>query len=221
MKRIIVFCLFLFSLLTINAQQSFYSEKIQEFSKMRPVDSTDVVMLGDEFTEYAGDWNILLRWHHIRNRGIAGDNVQGVYARLSQVMRGKPKMIFLMIGVNDLINNVSPSELLNDYALLVKKIQRDSPKTRIYVQSVLPINEGYNRDDLKGKTNTVASFNKMLRHWCEYNHVAYINLFKSFVRHGTNELRRELTQDGFALSPFGYKVWAFELKKYIISDEHN
>ena len=55
------FLILLFSSLTAFSQQSLYQEKLAEFSKMRAVDSTDIVMLGDEFTEYCGDWNVLLR----------------------------------------------------------------------------------------------------------------------------------------------------------------
>lgn len=216
MKRIWVVIVFALLVMGAKAQASFYNEKVAEFAKMRPVDSTDVVMLGDEFTEYAGDWNVLLRWKHVRNRGIAGDNVDGVSRRLGQVLRGKPKAVFLMVGSRDILNDTPAQALLDRYATLIKKIRQLSPSTKLYVQSLLPINEGYKREDLEGKTEVVAAFNRSLRRYCDRNKIAYINLFKSFVRRGTNELRRELTQDGYALSPFGYKLWAFEIKKYLV-----
>lgn len=216
MKRIGWLCALLLAALCVQAQDNLYINKVEEFAKMRPVDSTDVVMLGDEFTEYAGDWNVLLRYRHVRNRGIAGDNVAGLTQRLHQITQGKPKMIFLMVGARDLLNGTDPSALLSRYATLINDIRKASPSTKLYVQSVLPVNESYGREDLKGKTNVVAQFNRSLRHYCERHHVAYINVFRAFVRRGTNELRRELTQDGFALSAFGYKVWAFELRKYLV-----
>ena len=55
----------------------------------------------------------------------------------------------------------------------------------------------------------------MIRRYCEANHITYINLFRYFNRHGTNEMRPELTSDGLHLSPLGYKIWAFHLKKYL------
>lgn len=196
-------------------QSNFYNEKLAEFAKMRPIDSTDVVMLGDDFIEYAGDWNVLLRARHIRNRGIAGDNIEGVARRARSVTRGKPKAIFLMVGAHDLIGGKTPAELLRQYEDVVRLIRRQSPRTQLFVESVLPVNETLGREDLKDKTNIVAQFNRLLRHYCERNGITYINLFRTFVRHGTYELRRELTQDGFALSPFGYKLWAFALNQYI------
>ena len=183
---------------------------------MRPVDSTDVVMVGDGLTEYAGDWNKLLQWRHIRNRGIAGDRIKGVASRLHSVLQGKPKALFLMAGTNDILEKETLSTVLHDYIDLINLVRETSPETKLYVQSLLPVNETFSNEKLSGMTNTIASFNVQLRHYCERHRVGYINIFKRFVRHGTNEMRRELTSDGLHLTPFGYKVWAFELKKYLL-----
>lgn len=215
MKRILTLALLLCLSIIASAQTTFYNEKMEEFAKMRPIDSTDVVMLGDDFIEYAGDWNVLLRARHIRNRGIAGDNIEGVARRVTTITAGHPKAVFLMVGAHDLIGGKTPADLLRQYADVIHLIRRHSPKTEIYVQSVLPINETYGRADLKDKTAVIGQFNRLLRHYCERNGITYINLFRSFVRHGTYEMRRELTQDGFALTPFGYKLWGFALKQYI------
>lgn len=183
---------------------------------MRPVDSTDVVMVGDGLTEYAGDWNKLLQWRHIRNRGIAGDRIKGVASRLHSILQGKPKALFLMAGTNDILEKETLPTVLHDYIDLINLVRKTSPETKLYVQSLLPVNETFSNEKLSGMTNTIASFNVQLRHYCERHHVGYINIFKRFVRHGTNEMRRELTSDGLHLTPFGYKVWAFELKKYLL-----
>ena len=216
MKKLMAFLFLLFSSLAAFSQQSFYLEKLAEFSKMRAVDSTDIVMLGDEFTEYCGDWNVLLRWKHIRNRGIAGDNISGLSSRLSSILHCHPKAVFIMIGARDILDGASTEAMLANYKSLLHHIRQHSPRTKIFVQSILPVNESFGNDKVQGKMAAVAHFNRRLRVYCQANGYAYINLFKSFVRRGTNELRRELTQDGYALSPFGYKLWAFELKKYMI-----
>lgn len=213
------FCIvFLFTLLSSSSfgQNPFYQQKISEFGQMRPVDSTDVVMVGDGLTEYAGDWNKLLQWRHIRNRGIAGDRIKGVASRLHSVLQGKPKALFLMAGTNDILEKETLPTVLYDYIDLINLVRETSPETKLYVQSLLPVNETFSNEKLSGMTNTIASFNVQLRHYCERHRVGYINIFKRFVRHGTNEMRRELTSDGLHLTPFGYKVWAFELKKYLL-----
>ena len=196
---------------------SHYNERVIEFEKNRPIDSTDVVMLGNSLTEFGGDWNKLLRGKHIRNRGIAGDDAAGIMGRLIQVLPGKPKKLFLMVGVNDLSHNLSPEQVVELCKQVIEKIRRGTPKTKLYVQSLLPIKESFGRwKTLEGKTDDVARINRALRIYCNSQGITYINLFAKFVRHGTNEMRKEFTIDGLHLTPFGYKVWAFELRKYYL-----
>lgn len=203
-------------MLPVCAQSEHYQERIAQFAAMRDVDSTDIVMLGNALTEYAGDWNVLLSWQHVRNRGIAGDDAEGMYRRIGSVLKGRPKAIFLMTGGQDIIEGKSVDEAFNASVELIAHIRRMSPRTKLFVESNLPIWEN-NQELLKGKMQLMAQLNVHLRHYCEQHHIAYINLFRSFVRRGTNEMRRELTQDGFLLTPFGYKMWAFEIKKYLYS----
>ncbi|MBF1554952.1 MAG: serine acetyltransferase, partial [Prevotella pleuritidis] len=80
---------------------------------MRKIDSTDVVMLGNSLTELGGDWNRLLRWRRVRNRGISGDDATGILHRLGQILPGKPKAIFLMVGINDLSHDLTPVQVFD------------------------------------------------------------------------------------------------------------
>ena len=179
-----------------------YNDRVAEFETMRAIDSTDIVMLGNSLTEYAGDWNVLLKARHIRNRGIAGDDAEGIYHRLIQILPGKPKAIFLLVGGNDLSHDLTPQQVFENCKKVIDKILKDCPSTKLYVQSLLPINESFGRwKKLEGKTDDVAAVNRLLRHYCEKNKIAYINLFKHFNRHGTNEMRKSLTVDGLHLSP--------------------
>jgi lysophospholipase L1-like esterase len=195
-----------------------YTDRVNEFEKMRAVDSTDVVMLGNSLTEFGGDWSKLLRAYHVRNRGIAGDDANGIYQRLSQILPGKPKAIFLMVGINDIANGLSIDEVASRCERVIAKIRHDSPRTKLYVQSLLPINESFGRwTKLNGKTEWVPQLNARLRAYCKKKGIGYINLFPFFVRHGSHEMRKELTADGLHLTPQGYKEWGFVLKKYIVA----
>lgn len=203
-----------------SAQQSqvtsHYRERIADFAAMRKIDSTDVVMLGNSLTELGGDWNRLLRWRRVRNRGISGDDATGILHRLGQILPGKPKAIFLMVGINDLSHDLTPVQVFDLCKQVINKIQRDTSHTRLYVQSLLPINETYGKwKTLEGKTDDVPKINRLLQAYCQRQGITFIDLFNKFVRHGTNELRRDMSVDGLHLSPFGYKVWAFELRKYL------
>lgn len=195
-----------------------YDERVAEFAKMRAVDSTDIVMLGNSLTEFGGDWNKKLKGKHIRNRGIAGDDVAGITHRLSQILPGKPKAIFLMVGINDLSHDLTVAQVAELCEGLIRKIRREAPETKLYVQSLLPINESFGKwKTLEGKTDIVPLINTRLKAFCHKEGIAYVNLYPKFVRHGSNQLRKELSVDGLHLSAQGYKIWAFELRKYIIN----
>jgi lysophospholipase L1-like esterase len=58
-------------------------------------------MLGDSLTEW-GNWHELVPEHRIINRGIAGDTSSGVLDRLQEVIERRPKVVFVMIGTNDI-----------------------------------------------------------------------------------------------------------------------
>ena len=195
---------------------SHYNDKVEEFEKMRPVDSTDVVMLGNSITEFGGDWNKRVGGRHIRNRGIAGDDAMGIYHRLVQILPGKPRAIFLMVGINDISHDLTGEQVAELCIKVIDKIRRDAPQTKLYVQSILPINEDFDRwKTLEGKTDVVPAVNRRVKAHCQRYGIEYIDLFSKFVRHGTNDLRRELSVDGLHLSPQGYKQWAFVLKRYL------
>ncbi len=77
----------------------------------------------------------------IVNRGIGGDNSFGILARMDEVLRGKPKAIFLMDGINDQLRGIPQELSLENYRQIIKKIKAESPKTKINLESALPINE--------------------------------------------------------------------------------
>ena len=193
-----------------------YRDRIAEFVKMRSIDSTDIVMLGNSLTEFGGDWSKRLGLKHVRNRGITGDNIYGVLNRLDAILSKKPKVILLMIGINDISQDQTADQIFAKYQRLIDRIWAQAADTKLYVQSVLPINESFGRwKTLEGKTDVVPALNIKLRRYCERNNIAYINLFKDFVYHGTNEMRRPLTSDGLHLTSLGYKLWAFRIKKVL------
>ena len=193
-----------------------YNERMAVFSRQEPITSKDIVMLGNSLTENGGDWNKLLETSHVRNRGISGDVAMGIYKRLGPILAGNPRAIFLLVGTNDVSHNLTPQQVFERCVAVIEKIRHDAPEVRLYVQSLLPFNDLYGRwKTLEGKLDDIPAINQLLSSYCEAHDITFINLFPKFVRHGTNELRKELTSDGLHLTPIGYKVWAFELRKYI------
>src|SRR5690349_7111909 len=115
-----------------------FSLRVEQF-KAYPNFSQDIVFLGNSIT--AGvDWMELLGNPHARNRGISGDITFGVLERLSEVTEGKPAKVFILIGINDISRNIPDSLILQNYQQIIQRIKKESPVTKIYFYTLLPVN---------------------------------------------------------------------------------
>lgn len=193
-----------------------YYKRFVQFMDEPAITSKDIVMLGNSLTEGGGDWSARLGKKNIRNRGIIGDEVMGIYDRLHQILPGHPAKLFLLSGVNDVSHDLTADSIVSMMRMTVERIQRESPDTKLYLQSLLPFNESFNRyKKLTGKTDMIPEIIAKLEALAKEHKITYINLFPLFTEKGNNVLRRELTTDGLHLNEEGYKIWVKELKKKI------
>ncbi|MDE6007759.1 MAG: sialate O-acetylesterase, partial [Muribaculaceae bacterium] len=144
------------------------------------------------------------------------DVISGVKERLSQVTSGNTKKIFLLIGINDISHNLSVDEIAKRYDSLVKEIKEQTPSTKLYIQSIMPINNDYGRyKNLQGKESIVIKVNERLKSIADENNATFIDLFPALSdREG--KLKKEYTNDGLHLLGNGYKAWANHIKEYVI-----
>ncbi|MGP1435359.1 MAG: GDSL-type esterase/lipase family protein [Phocaeicola sp.] len=220
MKQLILFALMLIPAMSLSAQEHKYSEhyyeRINEFAQQAPITQQDIVMLGNSLTEFAGDWSARIGKPHIINRGIIGDEAMGVYDRLYQILPGKPRKLFLLIGVNDVSHNLSADSIVGLITLIVDKIRQDTPTTKLYLQSLLPINESFHQYRLlTGKTDYIPLINKKLKAMAKSRHIKFINLFNYFKEKDSNSLKKEISIDGLHLNENGYAIWCKRLKQFL------
>lgn len=195
----------------ISAQNDYWRQRVSLFEKL-PVESTDIVFLGNSITD-GGEFQELLDREDVKNRGIVGDAIPGVMKRLDQVTEGHPRMIFLLIGINDVSHGHSAEKIAGNYEKLVKEIKEKTPETRLFLQSVLPVNNDFKRyKNLLGRENVIPPLNEQIKRIAEDNGAVYIDLWPLFADSATGKMRRELTSDGLHLSGEGYKTWASALR---------
>lgn len=193
-----------------------YYKRFLQFEDEPAIAPKDIVMLGNSLTENGKDWGARLNKKNIRNRGIVGDEAMGVYDRLHQILPGHPAKLFLLIGINDVSHNLTADSVVTLITLLVDRIKRESPETKLYLQSLLPINESVCKyKTMIGKTDIVPEINRKLEALTASRKIPFINLFPLFTEKGTNVLRKELTRDGLHLTEEGYEIWGKKLKKYL------
>lgn len=189
----------------------FYDQLVSNFQHEPAIKCSDIVMLGDSLTEFGGNWNERLIGQEegpFVNRGIRGDDAQGIFDRLNQITPFHPKAIFLLAGVNDISHNLTACEVADKVMDIARAIRRESPQTQLILQSMLPINEDFHQWlSMVGKTDTVFDTCELLKQKAAADGFAYLNLFPHFVLPDTHITRPEYTVDGLHLTEAGYGVW--------------
>lgn len=189
-----------------------------------PDTQDEIIFLGDSMVSNC-EWAELFGNPQIKNRGIAGDTPQGLLERLSQITAGKPKKIFLMVGINSLGDNTrDPQKVLTiggQYRQVLARIREQTPETQVYVQSVLPVhNVLWAKSRLlekKGKitvdSDDVTRLNRELEALAKEFGYRYIDLYSLFVKN--LQLNPQYSNDGLHLNGAGYLVWKQAIQQYV------
>lgn len=182
--------------------------------KSYPDAKTDIIFLGNSLT--AGtSWNELLDQPNAKNRGISGDTSYGIIERLEEVVEGKPAKVFLLIGINDISRNFPVDKILENHRKIVRKIQMDSPDTKIYLQTLLPVNNSYTQfPNHYNKDQRIAAVNQGIKHLAQANGIGLVDLHPHFLD-SKARLNEIYTHDGLHLTPQGYELWAEVLRPYL------
>src|SRR5210317_737706 len=171
-----------------------------------PIQKTDIVFLGDSLTE---GFDLVKHFGRsdLRNRGLSGNMTDHVIYRLEEIINAKTKMVFLMIGINDLFHGKNPEEVFENVKQILDMIYKDSSETWRYLLSVLPINES--RMLMDDDLNTgIYKLNDMLSGYCmDEPMLKYVDMHSDFL--GMNgQMADRFTFDGVHLSQTGYRLWA-------------
>ncbi len=106
----------------------------------KPIKPTDTVFLGDSLTE-SFDLQKHFGRDDLRNRGMSGNMTEHVIYRLEEITNAKPKFVFLMIGINDLYQGMDFEIVISNINTILLEIRTKTPETKLFVQSILPVNE--------------------------------------------------------------------------------
>ena len=184
MKKKLLFCLFLsVTILSIQAQNvtyrgsKHYNIKVNQFKQEGSLPDNAIVMLGDSHSEYGKDWNRFFpNARRIINRGIIGDDSRGISNRLNQILPYKPSKIFFECGTNDLSHGWTVERTFQGVINVIESIRKTCPQTKLYVQSLLPLNEKVGVWKLlKDKDDMIIQLNEKLKNYCNANKLVFID----------------------------------------------
>jgi lysophospholipase L1-like esterase len=220
MKRALLIVVVLFGILPLLYGQQeakytpLYYHRASLFENL-PIEKSDIVFLGNSIIHYC-EWAELLNNHHVKNRGISGDIAEGVYDRLDPIVKGQPKKIFLLIGVNNLSRNYSVDSILTVVGKIADKIALESPRTKLYIHSGFPVNDSFtNYPKHSSKGALIIEYNIGLEKLCKDRGLTFINVYPLLKCKDSEKLNPEYTRDGLHLTGEGYKVWKKLLMKYL------
>lgn len=160
----------------------------------------DAVFLGNSITA-GGHWSELLGRERIVNRGIGGDNTLGMLHRLSSVYSLRPKLCFIMAGINDLYADAPVDRIFRNYCSIIDTLRAHSIIP--VIQSTLHVNPKWKRTEEKNPL--VAELNGLLKGYAEKNSITFIDVNAVLSTGGV--LRDEFTTDGVHLTPAAYAAW--------------
>lgn len=155
-----------------------------------------IVMLGNSLTA-GGRWNELLGRDDVANRGVGSDQLTKFADRLDQVFAVKPKVVFILGGINDLRNaRASVETVVAAYRGLVDAIA---------ARGIRPIVQTLPYTHLDALNRKVEKLNDAIKAMAHEKGVEVLDLTPLLSKN--KMIVPKYTTDGVHLSTAGYRIW--------------
>lgn len=212
-KNILIYIVLILCILTLAVILIMQSNQTKEDSVVNPYnieisDMDNFVLLGDSLTEYY-PIEEFFDGLPVVNSGVGGYKTTDILNNLEKMVGiYNPTKVFLLIGINDFSDGSGVDKIVNNIKKIIERIQVLRPKTKIYLESIYPINdtddEKINPESVSDKNNEdIKKINKKLRQYCEHSEVTYIDVYNELIDNEGN-LDLKYTEEGLHLSNLGY-----------------
>ncbi len=180
-----------------------------------PVHEGGMIFLGDSITDDC-EWNELFGSQDILNRGIDGNTSVSVLHRIKEISRHQPAKVFFAIGTNDFPSR-TPDQVLDNVRKCCDSIAADSPDTKIFIESVLPVgpNQMFFIDGHEAKNEWIVELNRKYGSFCAERGYAFIDTHPAFLDKDGKTMAKDHTSDNLHLNGNGYRVLADILRPYV------
>ncbi len=193
-----------------------YETSMYRLNKLK---NPEIIAFGDSHIQSAR-WSELLGNYRVINRGIAGDDTEGMKHRLDGVIKLNPKIVFIEGGINDVYNWVGHNIIIHNLEYIIKTLKANG--ITVIVNSIIYAGRRWGEEWIKKnnpeidvvkynfeRNKVVKNLNRDLKRICRENNVYYIDLNKKLTANGF--LKDIYTKDQLHLNARGYQIWAREL----------
>lgn len=166
----------------------------------------DVLFIGDSITM---QWSKSPLWLSelaplgAESFGVDGDGTRQVLWRVTngELDRIAPKVVVLLIGINDVIDGDSPEAVRDGTLAVIREIQARLPQTRILSLAMFPVGR-----HLVPQRTAAARANELVTGALQSS-VRRLDLGPSFVG-PDGAIPEDIEPDGLHLGLRGYEIWA-------------
>ena len=196
---------------SLKEEKSSYDKEIKTMTD----NYNNYLFLGDSITEFY-DLDKYFPNMPVVNSGISGNTTEDILNDMKgRVYDYNPSKVFLLIGTNDLRDEKSVDEVVDNIKKIIEKIEKNRKEAEIYLESVYPVNEKINKKVVELRNNQdINEINNKIKKYAEEQNITYIDLHKKLVN-DEGLLDKKYTRDGLHLNEEGYKVVTEELMKYL------
>lgn len=217
LKRIAFTAVVFFVGFQVNAQNPLrFQEEIKKFEKDDATTNHEgkILFVGSSSIRF---WTSLQKDfpnHKVLNRGFGGSHMSDLIFYLDKlVLKHKPKQVFIYEGDNDVNDKESADAILREAKVVMSKIHKALPKTKIVFISAKP---SIARWGLKDK---YVEFNsKLIAFTQQHDFVDYIDVWTPMLNNAGDPIKNIFIEDDLHMNAKGYKIWKETVAPYLINE---
>ncbi|MFI3229278.1 MAG: GDSL-type esterase/lipase family protein [Bacillota bacterium] len=193
----------------IIARRNLYAKQVANTPK------GGVVFFGDSITEMY-DLDTFYPNKGYINRGISGNVSSELLGRVfNSVVALQPKQVILLIGVNDLANEIHKPYAFQNIRVLIDVLLAEISNLNLVVQAVYPINNFMKKPNWKTLQQDIVDLNASVSDYCNQKNVTFVSA-REVLQDKNGALNLQFSADGLHLNKLGYNAVTEVLSPYLI-----
>jgi lysophospholipase L1-like esterase len=170
----------------------------------------NALFVGDSLTEGLGLYGYVKTKNLVAQKGLS---IEQAMKKMKTIVKKNPETIYIMLGINDLNYSVyTLDDIEGNYRKLVKKLHKNLPDSKIYVESLLPVTKAFAKEHKNLSNQRINKLNKRLKALSdEYDYTTYVDIHQLYVNKN-GDLPKKISSDGYHLKLDAYSDWVDYLK---------